>query len=74
MRVGDQKGFVGIDAESKLIISWVAGKRSPAITYQFIRDLNFAAASGLAPQLTTDGGGPYLKVVESYFGSDVDFA
>ncbi len=47
-----------MDAESKLIISWVVGKRSPAITYQFIRDLNSRLPWGWRPQLTTDGWGP----------------
>ena len=64
-----------MDAESKLIISRVVGKRSPAITYQFIRDLNFQAASGMAPNSRrTAGWGPYLKAVLSYFGGDADFA
>ncbi len=64
--------WTAIDAESKLICSWMLGDRSANAAHAFMKDL----ASGLANrvQLTTDGYGVYVDAVESAFGSDIDYA
>jgi IS1 family transposase len=64
--------WVAIDADSKLICSWLVGKRDPESATTFIRDL----ASRLAKrvQLTTDGLKMYLNAVADGFGEEIDYA
>lgn len=70
--MGDQYVFVGMDADTKLVISHLVGKRDAATAYYLIRDLQERLANRV--QLTTDGFKPYLEAVESNFGADVDYA
>lgn len=70
--IGDQYVFVGIDAETKLVISHLVGKRDGASAYYFMRDLRDRLANRV--QLTTDGFRPYINAVEDTFGTDVDYA
>ncbi len=73
--IGDQYVFVGMDADTKLVISWIVGKRSIANTHAFMRELYGRLAWGSHPQLTTDGWGPYVDAVDRTLGHDgVDFA
>ncbi|MDD1777861.1 MAG: IS1 family transposase [Candidatus Helarchaeota archaeon] len=69
---GDVWTFTGMDAESKLLPSFVVGNRDAATANAFIADL----ASRLAKrvQLTTDGNKVYLEAVEGAFGGEVDYA
>ncbi|CUS33507.1 IS1 family transposase [Candidatus Nitrospira nitrificans] len=69
---GDTWTWVGIDADTKLIVSYLVGGRSAEYAQKFIADL----ASRLAHrvQLTTDGHKAYLQAVEGAFGADVDYA
>jgi IS1 family transposase len=69
---GDVWTWTAIDADSKLIVSYLVGGRSAIYARKFIDDL----ASRLAHrvQLTTDGHKAYLSAVESAFGADVDYA
>ena len=69
---GDVWTWVAIDADTKLIPSWLIGERDLDHAIKFIDDL----ASRLAHrvQLTTDGHRPYLEAVEGAFGSDIDYA
>lgn len=69
---GDVWTWTAIDAESKLIVSYLVGDRSAVYARKFIDDL----ASRLAHrvQLTTDGHKAYLSAVEGAFGADVDYA
>lgn len=69
---GDVWTWVAIDADTKLIPSWLIGERDLDHAIKFINDL----ASRLAHrvQLTTDGHRPYLEAVEGAFGSDIDYA
>jgi IS1 family transposase len=69
---GDQYVFVGLDADTKLVISHLVGKRDASSTYYFMRDLESRIRSRI--QLTTDGFKPYLKAVEDTFGGNVDYA
>jgi len=72
--VGEQYTFIGMDADTKLIFSWLTGKRPTANTTVFMRDLYSRTAWGLHPQLTTDGWGPYRLAVEATFRESVNFA
>lgn len=69
---GDVWTWTAIDADSKLIVSYLVGGRSAIFAKKFIDDL----ASRLAHrvQLTTDGHKAYLSAVENAFGADVDYA
>lgn len=69
---GDQYVFVAMDADTKLVISHIIGKRSPATAFDFMEDLRSRLLSRV--QLTSDGFKPYLTAVEDNFGSDVDYA
>jgi IS1 family transposase len=70
--VGDQYVFVAMDSETKLIPSFLIGKRSAASAWQFVQDLESRLANRV--QLTTDGFRPYINAVEDAFGSEVDYA
>jgi IS1 family transposase len=69
---GDVWTWTGIDADSKLIVSYYVGRRDAEDAEEFISDLAMRLSSRV--QLTTDGHRPYLKAVEDNFGLDVDFA
>jgi transposase-like protein/IS1 family transposase len=72
--VGEQYTFIAMDADTKLVFSWLTGKRTTANTISFMRDVYARTAWGLHPQLTTDGWGPYRLAVEATFRDNVDFA
>jgi IS1 family transposase len=63
-----------MDVDTKLVFSWLTGKRTTANTFTFMRDLYSRTAWGLHPQLTTDGWGPYRLAVAATFRDSVDFA
>jgi IS1 family transposase len=69
---GDQYVFVGMDADTKLVISHLVGKREASSAYYFMRDLRERVVTRI--QLTTDGFKPYSPAVEDTFGGDVDYA
>jgi IS1 family transposase len=71
-RVGDFWTFVGIDAETKLIPTWLVGKRDGATAEAFMADLASRLANRV--QLSTDGLRAYVEAVEVGFGSGVDYA
>ncbi|MEO5798508.1 MAG: IS1 family transposase [Gemmatimonadales bacterium] len=70
---GDVWTFCAIDADSKLVLSWLVGARSPENTRAFIADLAKRVSGRI--QLTTDGFGGYLGAVRQGFEfGKVDFA
>lgn len=70
---GDVWTWVAIDAETKLVPSWLVGERTVADAYVFLSDLKSRLRNRV--QMTTDGHRPYLTVVEPLFGADgIDFA
>lgn len=69
---GDVWTWTGIDAGSKLIISWLVGGRDSEYAIQFMDDLASRLANRV--QLTTDGHRAYLEAVEGAFGADIDYA
>jgi IS1 family transposase len=69
---GDTWTWTGIDADSKLLISWRVGGRSAEDAVPFMNDLQSRLKNRV--QLTSDGLKAYLVAVEDAFGMDVDFA
>lgn len=69
---GDVWTWTAIDADTKLIPSWLVGKRDAECASEFVQDL--AARLANRVQITSDGHKSYLIAVESAFGSDVDYA
>ena len=69
---GDVWTWTAIDADTKLIPSWLIGKRDAECATEFVQDL--AARLSNRAQITSDGHKSYVIAVESAFGSDVDFA
>lgn len=69
---GDTWTWVALDADSKLVVSFLVGGRDGWYAREFMRD---CAARVKGPlQLTTDGHRAYLDAVEDAFGMDVDYA
>ena len=69
---GDVWTWVAIDADTKLIPSWLVGGRDLGSAYTFMHDLVDRLRHRV--QLTTDGHRPYLEAVESAFNLDIDYA
>jgi IS1 family transposase len=69
---GDVWTWVGIDADTKLVISYLVGGRGADWAMDFMQD----AASRIKGrvQITTDGHKAYLEAVEGAFGMDCDYA
>src|SRR6185312_723653 len=65
---GDAWTFVGIDADTKLVISWFVGPRGVPSAIAFIDDLDTCTKGKM--QLTTDGFRPYLVAVDQVFPTD----
>lgn len=70
--VGDVWTWTAIDADSKLIVSWLVGGRDAESGYHFMSDVQSRLANRV--QLSTDGHGAYLMAVPAAFGSKVDYA
>lgn len=69
---GDVWTWTAIDADTKLIVSWLVGNRDGDTAAVFIKDLKTRLANRV--QLTTDGHKAYLQAVEDAFGADIDYA
>jgi IS1 family transposase len=69
---GDIWTWVGLDADTKLVVSWYVGARDSAAAMTFIDDLAPRLTSRV--QITSDGHRPYLEAIEGAFGGDVDYA
>jgi IS1 family transposase len=72
MTMGEQYVFIAIDSETKLIPSFVVGKRNAENAYWLMKDLESRLASRV--QITTDGFRPYVNAVDDTFGANVDYA
>lgn len=70
-KFGDLWTWVAIDADTKLVISWILGKRTYDFAQIFTRDLAKRITSYV--QLTTDGLGMYKENVKRAFGHRVDY-
>jgi hypothetical protein len=70
--MGDIWTWTGIDADTKLIVSYLVGGRDGG----WARILSKIAAKRIRNrvQVTTDGHKVYLDAVENAFGADIDYA
>jgi IS1 family transposase len=68
---GDVWTFIALDAETKLIPSFVVGKRDLYHTRAFMEDL--ACRLSRRVQITSDALRTYPEAVESGFGNEVDY-
>ena len=64
--------WTGLDADTKLMVSYMCGTRDALTAILFIKDL--ASRLSNRVQLTTDGHRAYLDAVEAVLGDDVDYA
>ena len=69
---GDTWTWTAIDADSKLVVSWLVGPRDAGSAFTFVSDLADRLATRV--QLTSDGLRLYVDAVEDAFGADIDFA
>ncbi len=70
--VGDVWTWTAIDAETKLIPSWMVGTRDGDAAKAFVNDLAGRLANRV--QITSNGHSAYLQAIENAFGWDVDYA
>ncbi|MGD0631513.1 MAG: IS1 family transposase [Terracidiphilus sp.] len=64
--------WTAIDADTKLIVSYVCGGRDASFALEFMKDLALRVTTRI--QITTDGHRAYAEAVEGVFGIDVDYA
>jgi IS1 family transposase len=69
---GDVWTWTAIDADSKLLVSWLVGDRTTNSALRFVDDLRSRLSTRV--QLTSDGHRPYLQAVDTVSGDDVDYA
>jgi len=69
---GDIWTWTAIDADSKLIVSYLVGSRDRECARDFMDDLSDRLENRV--QLTTDGFSAYRNAVDMTFGNNVDFA
>lgn len=69
---GDVWTWVAMDADTKLVCSWLVGQRNAECATEFIQDLANRLANRV--QLTTDGLKVYLYAVIDAFADEIDYA
>jgi hypothetical protein len=69
---GDIWTWTALDADTKLVPSWLVGERTVEDGWAFLQDLKGRLAGRV--QLTSDGWNGYLSAVGLTFGHDVDYA
>ena len=69
---GDTWTWTAIEADTKLVVSYLVGGRDGEYAMAFMDDLRGRLANRV--QLTSDGHRAYLEAVEGAFGGDVDYA
>lgn len=70
--IGDFWTWVSMDSDSKLVPSFMVGKRDAATAHAFIADLASRLANRV--QLSSDGLKTYIEAIEASFGRNVDYA
>lgn len=70
--VGSVWTWTAIDADTKLIPSWLVGSRDAYSADEFMQDL--AGRLKNRVQLTTDGHAAYLNAVDGAFRTEIDYA
>ena len=69
---GDVWTWTALDADSKLVVSFLVSSRDAFDARDFMKDLSSRLANRV--QLTTDGFRAYLTAVESAFATNVDYS
>ncbi len=69
---GDIWTWTGIDADTKLMVSYLVGGRDGGWAKDFMEDCAKRIRNRV--QITTDGHKVYLEAVENAFGADIDYA
>jgi IS1 family transposase len=69
---GDVWTWVGIDADTKLVVSWLVASRDADSALSFIQDVAYRLKNRI--QLTTDGLKMYIDAVKNTFHDEIDFA
>ena len=69
---GDVWTWVALDARTKLVPSFMTGKRDAATADAFVKDL--ASRLNRKVQISTDGLRLYVDPIDRAFGGDVDYA
>ena len=64
--------WTALDADSKLIVSYLCGGRDAGWAKSFMEDV--ASRLTTRVQITTDGHRAYVEAIEGAFGMDVDYA
>lgn len=71
---GDVWTWVALDADTKLVVSYLVGGRGADWAHDFMNDCASRVNNHLRLQITTDGHKPYLEAVENAFGGGIDYA
>jgi len=69
--LGDQYVFVAMDSDTKLVASFLVGKRNQESSESLMKDLQYRIKARF--QLSTDAFAPYFNVVDEVFGEDIDY-
>lgn len=69
---GDTWTWTVIDADTKLVMSWLVGARESEYAMAFVDDLSRPLANRV--QLNSNGHKAYLEAAEGALGGDIDFA
>ena len=69
---GDVWTWTGLDADTKLCVSYLVGGRDSGWAQDFMQDCANRIKNRV--QITTDGHKAYLEAVENAFGADIDYA
>jgi IS1 family transposase len=69
---GDIWLWAAVDADTKLVPSWMLGSRDVNAATAFVSDLARRLKNRV--QITIDGHRPYVEAVETAFGMDVDYS
>src|ERR1017187_4021651 len=69
---GDAWTWTGLDADTKLCVSYLVGGRDAGWAKEFMQDCANRIKGRV--QITTDGHRAYLEAVEGAFGMDCDYA
>jgi len=70
--IGSVWTWTALDADTKLICSWLVGTRDAGTAWEFMSDLDERLRYRV--QLTTDGHSAYLSAVEDAFGGRIDYS
>lgn len=68
---GDVYTFIGMDANTKLVISFLAGKRDQEHADIFVKDLRSRLT--VVPHMTTDGFPGYIPAIAANFKGSIDY-